>query len=483
VGEHVQRIDEFGNVVSTGIVVSVDSTDGVGSNSNIVAFNTLTGEQWQSNSKNVQSVREDSTGSFLNKSEFIVGDLVRIVDEDKNSTTGVVIKVDDGQTEQALVVIDVFGVNKRIPLTNAKLISHLSQIKHNVDDKITSGDAVQVIEQQTQRQSNLLVMHVQAESVFCKDPVTGQVTVHPLSSLKRKEEDKHYKGHYQRNVGYGLHPKGLLGKTVSISAGPYKGYLGIVKELTDTMARVELQSTSKLISVDRGRLVTNFGGFDKSGGYDRTVRTPAYAMASKTPSYISAGKTPAWNAGGKTPAWNVSGANKTPAWSMPSSNKTPAWSIPGMKTPTWSSTSQTDTGKTPAWSGVSGTDGTNLAPPKPDKSIPTISRDPRRQQQAVPLWIQPGVEVTSGDKKFTVTNVSANTISAVDITTKISITYSGTSEWHRVIPVKKDRVLIYGDGQHQKGSLIGLDGNDAVVKLDGTNDFRIINIDDLAKLS
>ena len=48
---------------------------------------------------------------------------------------------------------------------------------------------------------------------------------------------------------------------------------------------------------------------------------------------------------------------------------------------------------------------------------------------------------------------------------------------------KKDRVLIYGDGQHQTGSLIGLDGNDAVVKLDGTNDFRIVNIDNLAKLS
>ena len=58
----------------------------------------------------------------------------------------------------------------------------------------------------------------------------------------------------------GCHPKGLLGKTVSISAGPYKGYLGIVKELTDTMARIELQSISKLVSVDRDRLVIGGSG-------------------------------------------------------------------------------------------------------------------------------------------------------------------------------------------------------------------------------
>ena len=202
------------------------------------------------------------------------------------------------------------------------------QTKHNNDGKLASGDAVQVIEQQRQQQSNLLVMHVQAESVFCKDPLTGQVTVHPLSALKRKGDDKQFKGQlqHQRPVGYRLPPRGLLGKTVSISAGPYKGYLGIVRELTDTMARVELQSTSKLVSVDRDRLMISGSGPDRNANYGGVARTPAYGMAPKTPSYTNMGKTPAWNAGGKTPSW-----------SMPGASKTPAWSIPGTKTPIWAS--------------------------------------------------------------------------------------------------------------------------------------------------
>ena len=79
--------------------------------------------------------------------------------------------------------------------------------------------------------------------------------------------------------------------------------------------------------------------------------------------------------------------------------------------------------------------------------------------------------------------IAASTITVVDAQQGHPFSYPGTAELHRVVPGKKDRVLIYGDGQHQTGSLIGLDGNDAVVKLDGTNDFRIVNIDELAKLS
>ena len=473
VGERVQRVDDLNAVINTGIVVSIEDAGNATGGSNVVAFNPLTGEQWQSASRNVQSLKEDSVSNSLTKSEFMVDDLVSVMDDDRNGSIGVVLRVDDGQPEQALLVVDVFGVNRRIPLTNVRLISHLVQTRHSNDGKLASGDAVQVIEQQKQQQSNLLVMHIQAESVFCKDPMTGQVTIHPLSALKRKGDDRRFKGQHQRPMaGFRLPPKGLLGKTVSISAGPYKGYLGIVKELTDTMARVELQSTSKLISVDRDRLITGGSALDRNVNYGGVARTPAHAVAPKTPSYASMGKTPAWNAGGKTPAW-----------SMPGTSKTPAWNIPGAKTPTWASLPQSDAGKTPTWAGINKADNGNVEPQKPGIPTPSASRDPRRQQQTLPLWVQPGVEVASGDKKLIVTSISASTITVMDVATEASSTYSGTSELQRIIPAKKDRVLIYGDGQHQTGSLIGLDGSDAVVKLDGTNDFRIINVDDLAKLS
>ena len=47
----------------------------------------------------------------------------------------------------------------------------------------------------------------------------------------------------------------LIGKTVRIVMGPYKGYVGIVKDATEDTARVELHTTCTTISVDRSRLL------------------------------------------------------------------------------------------------------------------------------------------------------------------------------------------------------------------------------------
>jgi transcription elongation factor SPT5 len=45
-----------------------------------------------------------------------------------------------------------------------------------------------------------------------------------------------------------------LGKTVTIRKGPYKGLLGIVKDTTDTEARVELHTKAKTITVPKDTL-------------------------------------------------------------------------------------------------------------------------------------------------------------------------------------------------------------------------------------
>lgn len=47
----------------------------------------------------------------------------------------------------------------------------------------------------------------------------------------------------------------LIGQTIRIAQGPYKGYIGIVKDATESTARVELHSSCNTISVDRSRLV------------------------------------------------------------------------------------------------------------------------------------------------------------------------------------------------------------------------------------
>ena len=46
----------------------------------------------------------------------------------------------------------------------------------------------------------------------------------------------------------------LISKTVKIIQGPYKGFVGIVKDATETTARVELHAKCLIISVDKMRL-------------------------------------------------------------------------------------------------------------------------------------------------------------------------------------------------------------------------------------
>jgi hypothetical protein len=58
----------------------------------------------------------------------------------------------------------------------------------------------------------------------------------------------------------------FIGQTIKITGGPYKGNVGIVKDATDSTARVELHSTCQTISVDRSHM-------RKSALPPRTART------------------------------------------------------------------------------------------------------------------------------------------------------------------------------------------------------------------
>ncbi|KAJ3224135.1 transcription elongation factor spt5 [Clydaea vesicula] len=186
-----------------------------------------------------------------------------------------------------------------------------------------------------------------------------------------------------RGRGYGRDP--LMNKTVAICGGPYKGYIGIVKDVQGEIARVELHTTYKIISIDRNKLqIPGQNGMDsgrnnsgdhrnapfgerrnnfddnygnRSRGFGDGSRTPGYSgnktpawnnnnSGSKTPAWDSGSKTPAWDSGSKTPAWDS--GSKTPAWD--SGSKTPAWDA-GNKTPAWdaNNTSYQSSSKKPAW--------------------------------------------------------------------------------------------------------------------------------------
>jgi transcription elongation factor len=54
----------------------------------------------------------------------------------------------------------------------------------------------------------------------------------------------------------------LIGQTIKISQGPYKGYVGIVKDATESTCKIELHAKCQTITVDRNRIVsTRYGLF------------------------------------------------------------------------------------------------------------------------------------------------------------------------------------------------------------------------------
>jgi transcription elongation factor SPT5 len=175
----------------------------------------------------------------------------------------------------------------------------------------------------------------------------------------------------QRNGPNGAAPMGppkavigrdkLIGKTVSIRRGPHKGLLGMVKDTTDDMARVELHAVKKIATVPKdalaikdpvtGQAVTFGGGRGRGGGGAGPGRFGASTPGgSRVPDFSGGSRTPAAASGGRTPAWGMQQEGRTPAWQQPSAN--------GGRTPAWSQANQS--GRTPAWSG-GGNDGSRTS--------------------------------------------------------------------------------------------------------------------------
>ncbi|XP_052861646.1 transcription elongation factor SPT5 [Anopheles cruzii] len=123
----------------------------------------------------------------------------------------------------------------------------------------------------------------------------------------------------------------ILGRTIRITGGPYKGAVGIVKDATETTARVELHSSCQTISVDRNHIaVVDGAAVVREGSMSSYLRTPS--------------RTPASNYGAQTPVYSGS---KTPLHG----SQTPQYE-PGSRTPYGSMTPSHDGSMTPrhgAW--------------------------------------------------------------------------------------------------------------------------------------
>lgn len=88
--------------------------------------------------------------------------------------------------------------------------------------------------------------------------------------------------------------KALIGKNVVINGGDWKGYLGVLKSVNDKLARIELCSKMKIVSVDKD-LISNP---NESSRNDNTYsQTPRNSL--KTPAYYPQSpynnQSPKWN--------------------------------------------------------------------------------------------------------------------------------------------------------------------------------------------
>lgn len=172
-------------------------------------------------------------------------------------------------------------------------------------------------------------------------------------------------------VGSGAMGRGprdrLIGVRVVITLGTFKGYIGIIKDMNGTTARVELNTSNKVISIHKDKLrrpsdkpgekpqplesyrsmgppSSNYNGARTPNPHEFGSKTPAWG-SSRTPNPYG-GRTPAWNTSTRTPNPYDSGA-KTPAWNV--SSRTPNPFADGSRTPAWNASIRTPNPYVSGW--------------------------------------------------------------------------------------------------------------------------------------
>ena len=331
----------------------------------------------------------------------------------------------------------------------------------------------------------------------------------------------------------------MIGKTVKIKKGRHKGYLGMVVEETDTKVKVEIHSKSCCVDVDKQHIMV---AGTRLGQMQENPRTSATPMVGQTP---MTGQTPLHSGsmtpmhtplhhGGTTPtphtpgeAWNPAAKpidqheTETPfasGYATPMDPVTPAQEA---ATPGGAFYNPTTPGAGPITPGVSYNPTTpgvatpggyqpntpgGYQPNTPGGMAPLTPSTAESPMPATPFggghvdvmtdsgdasgatWASPDIEVrvaASGEYQGmvgTIQSVQANGVCIVstgDQTLRI-----GADGLKPVIPEKHNRIrVLQGEGAGQTGSLIGTDGDDGIVKMDGTAEINIYNLSALAKLA
>uniref|UniRef100_H2Y419 Transcription elongation factor SPT5 n=1 Tax=Ciona savignyi TaxID=51511 RepID=H2Y419_CIOSA len=331
-----------------------------------------------------------------------------------------------------------------------------------------------------------------------------------------------------RGRGRGQRDMGIIGQTVRVRQGPYKGHIGVVKDATESTARVELHATCQTINVDRTRLQPTPGG--KASTYSRTPmygsQTPTYG-GGRTPMYGS--QTPVHEGGSQTPlhdgsrtprgagsAWDPTNAN-TPArpdnFDYDAASPAPyGGATPNPQTPADNNAFTNQTKLLNTWISYFKIF-ISQATPSPSGYHPT----PSPLDYTSPLT--PGGGITPSPLGNYGTPGSVGSLmdqgvvtewQSVDIVVRVKQTHEDSSaagkiggglcnvyidEIQRtvsvpgnnlepVIPVKNDKVkVILGEDRETTGELISIDDKDGIVRMDQDKQLKILQLRFLGKIA
>lgn len=302
----------------------------------------------------------------------------------------------------------------------------------------------------------------------------------------------------------------LVGKTVRIQSGQWKGYLGVVSDATATHVQVELHSRLKKIMVVRERVAVvgdKFGATETVNQNDVNNNGVSSMLTAATP--MIGGATPMHGSatpmhGGATPmhdsasdeVWRPGaldqemteddgnsgwGADASQTFGSPSTNDDSGWG-----------SSQTGTTSTwaPSTEKHEPVDQYHNSPPavsasmaiKHEQSSTMESHVGDGEETAVWFMDRVCVQLKRDERHAVIKEINPDKTALVELddhTTRI-ISFNEVS---RIQPKEKDTVLAIGGADvGVEGELVCIDGSDAILK-DSNEDFKIVDFVHLAKIA
>lgn len=311
----------------------------------------------------------------------------------------------------------------------------------------------------------------------------------------------------------GKHDDALIGKSVRIQAGQWKGYVGTVCDATATHVQVELHSRLKKVMVVRERVVV---AGDKFGSTEDSSRNQIQqsSMAAPTTPFITGGATPMHGGatpmhGGATPmhdssageeVWRPGGTlDRDPSenedgWGLTSNEESNPFGSSVDANAGWGSSNAN------TWAPSSAHDGMQvntpaLVPPvvkDEEAAAPGTSEIKREKAEAdamggdgdeTPVWFMERVCVMlkSDQSEGIIKEINGST-ATLELEGGLSKSVR-VSELSMVEPKEHDIVLVTGGADvGVEGELVCIDGTDAILK-DAKEDFKIVDFVHLAKIS